>query len=123
LHLSVGPFLSAPGDPGYNGAGDTVEEVPPAEIGSRGVTLTVPGELGEVIEGDTPSSLRIDFVPQRTDIDGSGRVDGFDLALLARRFGSAFGGSGYQPDLDLDGNKSVDGIDQSLLADYFATTF
>ena len=124
LHLSVGPFLSAPGDPGYNGAGGTVEEVPPAEIGSRGVTLTAPGALGEVIQGETPSSLNIDFVPQRTDIDGSGRVDGFDLAVLARRFGSDFGGSGgYQPELDLDGNKSVDGIDQSLLAEYFATTF
>ena len=123
LHLSVGPFLSAPGDPGYNGAGDTVEEVPPAEIGMRGVILTVPGAQGEVIQGDTPSSLRIDFVPQRTDIDGSGRVDGFDLARLASRFGSDFGGSGYQPELDLDGNKSVDGIDQSLLAEYFATVF
>ncbi|MCZ6833842.1 MAG: hypothetical protein O7F11_08860 [Acidobacteria bacterium] len=119
LHLSVGPFLSAPGDPGYNGAGDTVEEVPPAEIGSRGVTLTAPGALGEVIQGETPSALLIDFVPLRVDMDSSGRVDGFDLALFSRGMGSSFGGSEYQPELDMDGNKSVDGIDQAFFTVYW----
>jgi hypothetical protein len=37
-----------------------------------------------------PTTL-INILPERADIDGSGRVDGFDLAVLARAFGSSRG--------------------------------
>ncbi len=124
LLLSVGPYLASPEDPDYNGAGGVVEEVPPAAIGTRSVRVTAPDALGRPVRGDAPAALDIEFVPQRTDIDGNGRVDGFDLARMARGFGSEYGhGSAYHPDLDLDGDKSVDGIDLSLLAEYFTTTF
>jgi hypothetical protein len=117
--LSVGPFLSLPGDPGYNGAGDTVEEVAPAEIGNRAVTLTVPDGQGELVQGEAPAAVAVDFLTTRVDIDGSGRVDGFDLARVAH----AFGNSGtYDADSDLDGNKSVDGVDLTILADWFSMT-
>ena len=120
LTLSVGPFLSLPGDPGYNGAGDTVEEVNPAEIGNRTVTLTVPDGQGELVQGEEPSSLAVDFLESRVDIDGSGRVDGFDLARISHAFGNF---SNYDPLSDLDGNKAVDGVDLTILADWFSLTF
>ncbi len=124
IELSVGPFLSNPGDPGYNGAGGAVEEVPPALIGGRSAQVVAPDGSGQPIFGVASNAVTVDFVPSRTDTDGSGRVDGWDLVRLARSFGSNFGvGSGYDPKVDLDGDKSVDGIDLALLADYFALTF
>jgi hypothetical protein len=124
LEVSVGPYFSNPGDPDYNGAGGVVEEVPPAQIGGRAVTLGAPDGSGYRVRGATLDAVNIDFVPVRTDIDGSGRVDGFDLARLSRAFGSSYGGGvGYDGDVDLDGDKTVDGIDLSLLADYFSEIF
>jgi hypothetical protein len=118
--LSVGPFLSLPGDPGYNGAGGTVEEVAPAEIGNRAVTLTVPDGQGELVEGEVPSAVEVEFLTSRVDIDSSGRVDGFDLARIAHAFG---GGGSYDAGSDLDGNKAVDGVDLTILADWFSVDF
>jgi hypothetical protein len=39
---------------------------------------------------EAPFSL-LNVLPERADIDGSGRVDGYDLALLARAFGASRG--------------------------------
>jgi len=115
--LSVGPFLSLPGDPGYNGAGGTVEEVAPAEIGNRAVTLTVPDGQGELVQGEAPDAVAVDFLTSRVDIDGSGRVDGFDLARVAHAFGNS---DTYDAAADLDGNKAVDGVDLTILAEWFS---
>jgi hypothetical protein len=88
------------------------------------VTLGAPDGSGYRVRGESLDAVNIDFVPQRTDIDGSGRVDGFDLARLSRSFGSSYGGGvDYDGDVDLDGDKTVDGIDLSLLADYFSEIF
>jgi hypothetical protein len=54
-----------------------------------------------------------------TDVDGSGRVDGFDLARLSLAFGAIFPDSRYQPAVDLDGSGIIDGIDLSILAFQF----
>lgn len=50
------------------------------------------------------------------DQDNSGRVDGFDLAVMGRAFGSRAGDSAYSARVDLDRNGIVDGEDLSLLA-------
>ena len=44
--------------------------------------------------------LLTNLLQQRSDINGSGRVDGFDLARLARAFGSADGDSAYDATTD-----------------------
>ncbi|MEE8112660.1 MAG: hypothetical protein V3T54_08005, partial [Acidobacteriota bacterium] len=64
---------------------------------------------------------------RRADINGSGRVDGFDLARLGRAFGLSYdltnppGGMIPPSDLDLDGD--VDGTDLSLFTIRFGDQF
>ena len=50
------------------------------------------------------------------DIDRDGRVDGNDLIVLARAFGSRSGSSRFVARADLDDNGSIDGSDLALLA-------
>jgi hypothetical protein len=50
------------------------------------------------------------------DSDNSGRVDGLDLALLGRAFGSVFGEPNYDATVDFDRNGTIDGADLALLA-------
>jgi hypothetical protein len=47
------------------------------------------------------------------------RVDGFDLAQLARAFGSLTGGASYDAAVDLDRDGGVDGADLALLTAFF----
>jgi hypothetical protein len=65
--------------------------------------------VGDACEGMTVSA----------DIDGSGRVDGFDLARLGRAFGAATGSPRYDPAADLDHDGLVDGTDLALFAPEF----
>jgi hypothetical protein len=54
------------------------------------------------------------------DADLSGRVDGFDLAILARAFGAEDGvDPRYDASVDLDRDGFVDGLDLALLAPFF----
>ena len=55
----------------------------------------------------------------RSDMDGSGRVDGFDLALLSRLFGTST--NDFYLDINLDGN--IDAMDQAILANAFGQAF
>jgi len=57
--------------------------------------------------------------PAQADIDDSQFVDGFDLARLARAFGSICAEPRYDPPCDLDDNCEIDGVDLSLLAPHF----
>jgi glucose/arabinose dehydrogenase len=54
-----------------------------------------------------------------SDIDGSSRVDGLDLARLARAFGSVCGSGTFDPPADINGDCFIDGEDLSLLATQF----
>ena len=54
-----------------------------------------------------------------SDVDLSGRVDGFDLARLARAFGTSLGSPAYDPGADLDRDEDVDGDDLAILASGF----
>jgi len=53
------------------------------------------------------------------DVDLSGRVDGFDLARLARAFSTATGDARYDPTVDLNRDGWIDGNDLAVLATYF----
>lgn len=54
-----------------------------------------------------------------SDTNGSGRVDGFDLAELARAFNARIGSPLFAPSLDLDKNGIIDGDDVDLLGRNF----
>ena len=56
------------------------------------------------------------------DIDGSGRIDGRDLALLAHAFGSGPGDPRWLAEADLNGDEVVDGEDLARLAAWFGET-
>jgi hypothetical protein len=58
----------------------------------------------------------------RADIDRSGRVDGDDLIVLARAFGTRSGDNRFDPDADLDQDKRVDGGDLAILASSFGVS-
>ena len=72
---------------------------------------------------DTVSSIFFGVEPPvgAVDIDTSGRVDGFDLARLARAFGATFPDPRYDVAADLDGDGDVDGFDLTRLADRFGS--
>jgi hypothetical protein len=77
-----------------------------------------------VINPDGSASARVAVVDvildtERIDLDRSGRVDGFDLALLASAFGSARGEPRYLPSADVDGSGLVDGLDLAYVAGRF----
>ena len=77
-----------------------------------------------VVNPDGSASPRIAILDvaldeTRIDLDGSGRVDGFDLALLASSFGSARGAPRYLPAADVDGSGLVDGVDLAYVAGRF----
>jgi len=58
-------------------------------------------------------------VAMRGDMDGTLRVDGFDLAFLARVFGTSAGNPAFRAGADLDRDDDVDGDDLNILAAYF----
>ncbi|MFQ5669722.1 MAG: hypothetical protein ACE5HD_04280 [Acidobacteriota bacterium] len=129
VQVSVGPFFLDPADPRYGTLAEPAEDVAPVEIGSRNVTLSLPNGAGRD-EFEIGSGLAIDLDVSRADVNGSGRTDGFDLALLGQRYGNSRCPAGdatcvsdYNPDLDLDGNKSLDGVDLSILGQFFGQGF
>ena len=63
--------------------------------------------------------IEVGLDPRRVDVDRSGRVDGFDLAVLARAFGRGRAEAGYSTVADVDANGIVDGSDLALLAARF----
>ncbi len=71
------------------------------------------------------SDVLLGIIPptEGNDVDHSGRVDGFDLARLARAFGTTYPDPAYDSEVDLDGSGSIDGIDLSRLANNFGRTF
>ena len=77
------------------------------------------------IMGAVGSLLDVALEPARTDIDGSGRVDGWDLATLSRAFSTDRDDSAtaYDPNFDFNGDKKVDGQDLSVFGNFFASTF
>ncbi|HXI04654.1 MAG TPA: dockerin type I domain-containing protein, partial [Candidatus Saccharimonadales bacterium] len=112
------------------GAGLTFHDLAPGQAGSfTGMVDVSPGAATgrrDLIvrnpDGQSatlPDALEVIFGAGRADIDGSGVVDGGDLARLAAAFGSFRGEPAYDEDADLDGDGVVDGSDLALLASSF----
>jgi hypothetical protein len=70
-----------------------------------------------------PNVVRAILDPREADTDGSGRVDGIDLARVGIAFGGSPGGDRWNPDTDLNGDGVTDGLDVALLAVYFGSSF
>ncbi len=56
------------------------------------------------------------------DLDGSGRVDGIDLSIIGRAFGSGEGDPRYNGSADFDRNGVIDGDDLVIFSFYFGAT-
>ncbi|MFQ5767838.1 MAG: hypothetical protein ACE5ID_07635, partial [Acidobacteriota bacterium] len=70
--------------------------------------------LGSVVR--VPNVVQVFSEVSRVDLDGSGRVDGLDLARLARQFGLSQGQVGFDPAADLDLDGDVDGDDLIVMS-------
>jgi len=71
---------------------------------------------------DSFAILESGFV-KRSDINGTGRVDGFDLAQLGRLFGVSEGDPDYEFYLDINMDGTIDGNDLTYLAEAFGRSF
>ncbi|MCZ6833017.1 MAG: putative Ig domain-containing protein [Acidobacteria bacterium] len=60
-------------------------------------------------------AMRVFVDVNRIDLDGSGRVDGFDLAAVASSFGLSAGDPSFDPARDLNNDGQVDGEDLASL--------
>jgi len=56
------------------------------------------------------------------DVNGDGKVNILDMALIAKAFGSSFGDSRYKPEYDLNNDKAVNIIDIAIAAKNFGKT-
>jgi hypothetical protein len=90
---------------------------PHARPGLRPLVLVNP-DGGSLL---LPDFVTIDLDGRRVDIDRSGRVDGVDLARLARAFGRLAGDERYTAAADIDADGQVDGRDLALLASRFGS--
>jgi hypothetical protein len=88
----------------------TVQEA--ADLGPRSVTVTNPDGLS----GTRPAAI---VVVKTADIDGSCRIDGGDLNVLARAWNSVAGDQRFSDAADLDGDQLVGPLDLVILAEYF----
>ena len=95
----------------------------PPEAWSGGVRV----EMDLVDRAAPPNEVRVTattFVIAGTnffrgDINRDGRVDGYDLVLLAFSFGAGQGNNRYRPEHDLDNDGFVGGSDLAVLASNF----
>lgn len=71
------------------------------------------------IQGDAPLDFEIKTNENFIDTDGSGKVDGLDLAFLALHFGTQEGDEYYEPSVDFNGDGWIDGDDIAILSSYF----
>jgi dockerin type I repeat protein len=126
----LAPGAAVEVDPGIVVESATVTPIDPESAGDRiVVTLRAdPGGVGAhglaIVNPDgsraaLPEVLAIGLDRRRIDLDSSGRVDGFDVALFAAAFGRARGDSRYSTAADIDGDGVVDGDDLALLAARF----
>ena len=92
--------------------------------GNGEVTTNDDVDIAVILGGSKNFLILRNLLANRADINGSGRVDGFDLSRLARDFGLVYDrttGQMEPSDLNLDGE--VEGLDLAILTALFGRTF
>ena len=89
------------------------------EVSSRPGTGGTGASYFYEIRASLSTSIRV--VISDPDIDGSGRVDGFDLADMSRRFGSSLGDPLFSTAADILRDGVIDGQDLSVLGNFFGS--
>ena len=112
--LAVEKVTVTPIDP--DGPGDTIAVTLRAVgAGPHGRAIVNPDGMRVAF----PEVLRVRLDPRRIDLDESGRVDGWDVAVLAAAFGRSLGEPAYSSAADIDGDGLVDGVDLAFIAGRF----
>lgn len=80
----------------------------------------------DVVAGETDiqDNTLIDSVFQVAfpgDVNADGKVDGKDIALVAKSFGTIKGQAGYVPNSDINDDGKIDGKDLAIASKYFGT--
>jgi hypothetical protein len=102
--ITVGPYPYSIAVADFNG-----DEVPDMGIAQQSATEAFSDGVG----------LLFNRLPQRADINGSNRVDGFDIAAVGRQFGLDSSDPAYRRGTDANLDGSIDGDDLNLVADRF----
>ena len=82
------------------------------EVAVDGEVAAAPGARRNVAEAREAVGRRAEsLLGQRADLNGSNRIDGFDLNDVGRLLGTAASDPGYRRRIDVDLNGQVDGDD------------
>ncbi len=87
----------------------------PAELGKRALSVI----NSDNIRGTLQQAFEVNLNVVLIDVDRNGKIDGIDLSMLARHFGTQDGQPYYEPTVDFNGDGWVDGNDLSLLSAHF----
>jgi len=79
--------------------------------------------LGERKTGDNALIFGPVVVSLRGDVTGDGKVEGKDIALIAKAFGTLVGQSGYVPNADVNDDGRIDGKDIAVASKNYGAHF
>ena len=95
----------------------TAQNVRPAQIGRRDVTVSNPDDVyGQRIEGFEVLINPARFDINKSDAATTNRIDGKDTIYISRLFSLSEASPSYDPDYDFDGDGWIDGEDLSYIA-------
>ncbi len=86
------------------------------------VSFTFRARDGRLNSNTATVSIIVTPVDKSPDLDGSGRVDGFDLGRMGMDFGTRPGDPNWNPDADLNRDDVVDEADLNILRSSFGET-
>jgi len=118
LSDSVGLLLGH-GDGSFARASDLTTEDEPLGIAVADFDADGAPDLAVANHLDDSISAFFNRLDERADLDGSNRIDGFDIAAIGRLKGIAAGEAGYRRTADVDLNGVIDGDDLGLVARRF----
>jgi hypothetical protein len=114
--IAIESVVVTPIDPEWTGDRVAVAlRADPGGVGAHGLAVVNP----DGSRASLPEVLTIRLDAHRIDMDRSGRVDGYEVALLAAAFGRGRGHPAYSAAADINGDGLVDGLDLAMVAARF----
>lgn len=115
VHGPLGDYYLSQTGAGQEAQSPCVDTGKPSSVVTAGTTRS------DSVQDGHPLDLGFHFqaFDFPCDLDGSGRVDGVDLAIFGRAYGRQAGDGQYDEDADFDGDGVVDGDDLAVLASFF----